>query len=287
MKEDALISSERKAFHKSILKSLLKVSEEGVPSNADKDNRLSKEIANSIVIQLGKASTGARLSAQTSGDKFEECCAAFLRNTFPNLDSIRPGSWTIEQIKSRKGLEIAAFQQYEHLDSVVNAIRTNIELKASLGTDYLIGPDILIYRQPEEDHKINSPKLLVDGTSAGMSGIRKRNSELPILHASVSCKWTIRSDRAQNVKSEALNLIRNRKGHLPHIAVITAEPFPNRIASLALGTGDIDFVYHFALYELKNAVIESRNEALIDLMETMCAGNRLRDISDLPLDLAV
>lgn len=287
MKESALISIERQAFHKSILKSLLKISKDGIPSNADKDNRISIAIANSIVNQIGNAVTGNRLAAQTSGDKFEECCADFLRNTFPHLDSIRPGNWTIEQVKSRKGMEIAAYQQYEHLVSVVNAIRANIELKASLGSDYLIGPDILIYRQPEEDDKINSRQKIVDGTSASLTGMRKQNSGLPILHASVSCKWTIRSDRAQNAKSEALNLIRNRKGHLPHIAVITAEPFPNRIASLALGTGDIDFVYHFALYELKNAVIESRNEALIDLLETMCAGNRLRDISDLPLDLAV
>lgn len=46
------------------------------------------------------------------------------------------------------------------------------------------------------------------------------------------------------------NLIRNRKGNLPHIVVVTGEPMPARIASLALGTGDIDCVYHFALYEL-------------------------------------
>ncbi|MBN1975836.1 MAG: restriction endonuclease, partial [Anaerolineae bacterium] len=33
----------------------------------------------------------------------------------------------------------------------------------------------------------------------------------------MSCKWTIRSDRGQNPRTEVLNLIRNRKGHLPHI----------------------------------------------------------------------
>ena len=46
---------------------------------------------------------------------------------------------------------------------------------------------------------------------------------------------------------------RNRKGNLPHIVVVTGEPMPARIASLALGTGDIDCVYHFALYELVDA----------------------------------
>ncbi len=37
------------------------------------------------------------------------------------------------------------------------------------------------------------------------------------------------SDRAQNTRSEALNLIRNRKGRLPHIVVVTEEPSPSRL----------------------------------------------------------
>src|ERR1035438_2137764 len=73
------------------------------------------------------------------------------------------------------------------------------------------------------------------------------NGGLPILHASISCKWTIRSDRVQNARSEALNLIRNRKGRLPHVVVVTGEPLPSRLSAIALGTGDIDCVYHFAL----------------------------------------
>ncbi len=77
-----------------------------------------------------------------------------------------------------------------------------------------------------------------------------KNGGLPILHASVSAKWTMRSDRAQNSRTEALGLIRNRKGHLPHIVVVTGEPLPSRLASLALGTGDIDCMYHFALCQL-------------------------------------
>jgi len=71
--------------------------------------------------------------------------------------------------------------------------------------------------------------------------------------------------------------------------VVTAEPSPSRIASLALGTGDIDCVYHVALYELLAAVSKcssrSRGEAKI-LLDNMIEGKRLKDISDLPLDLA-
>ena len=53
--------------------------------------------------------------------------------------------------------------------------------------------------------------------------------------------------------------------------------------------GDIDCVYHFALYELLEAVgkcsSKSRDEAMI-LLNNMIDGKRLKDISDLPLDLA-
>ncbi|MEM6903667.1 MAG: NgoMIV family type II restriction endonuclease, partial [Pseudomonadota bacterium] len=111
--------------------------------------------------------------------------------------------------------------------------------------------------------------------------------DLPTLHASISCKWTLRSDRAQNARSEGLNLVRNRKGKLPHIAVVIGEPMPNRIASLALGTGDIDCVYHFALSELRDTLVQQSRDDALDLLDTMIEGKRLRDIADLPLDLVI
>ena len=81
-------------------------------------------------------------------------------------------------------------------------------------------------------------------------------------------------------------MIRNRKGNLPHIVAVVAEPLPTRIATLALGTGDKDCVYHFALPELKSAIENSGNEDQMDMLANMIEGNRLRDISDLPFDLA-
>ena len=107
------------------------------------------------------------------------------------------------------------------------------------------------------------------------SSLRQRNNPLPLLHASISCKWTLRSDRAQNARSEALNLIRNRKGRLPHIAVVTGEPLPSRLASLALGTGDLDCVYHFALPELIESVAELGNEDSANLVQIMVDGKRV------------
>lgn len=62
---------------------------------------------------------------------------------------------------------------------------------------------------------------------------------------------------------------------------------PERIASLALGAGDIDCVYHFALYELVDAVKEIGAEDDLEMLNVLIEGKRLKDISDLPTDLAI
>mgnify|MGYP003228977730 FL=1 len=160
-------------------------------------------------------------------------------------------------------------------------------MAAALGNDYLVAPDVVVYRDLYEDAKINATQCIVDEDVNKMADIRKVNGGRPILHASISAKFTMRSDRAQNSRTEALNWIRNRKGHLSHIVVVTAEPMPNRLASLALGTGDIDCVYHFPLYELVRAVKEVGSEDAIETFETLVQDKRLKDISDLPLDLTV
>jgi hypothetical protein len=82
-------------------------------------------------------------------------------------------------------------------------------------------------------------------------------------------------------------LIRNRRGKLPHVVVVTAEPLPSRLSSVALGSGDIDCVYHFALPELRETVNELGLSDSEESLNIMVNGKRLKDISDLPLDLAV
>lgn len=60
-----------------------------------------------------------------------------------------------------------------------------------------------------------------------------------------------------------------------------------RIASLALGTGEIDCVYHFALNELTKTIHEINDESQLDILNILVEGRRLRDISDLPFDLVI
>jgi hypothetical protein len=206
--------------------------------------------------------------------------ATYVHLCFDHLAHLRPGRFFVA-----RGGGIAQFEQYSHLDELEALSKSNRAIATALGSDYLIKPDIIVGRYPEPDDIVNATEYLVDDASARLTSIREANQSQPILHASLSCKWTLRSDRAQNARSEGLNLVRNRKGRLPHIAVITGEPMPSRIASLALGTGDIDCVYHFALYELRQALVDQGREDTLDLLDMMIDGKRLRDISDLPLDL--
>lgn len=283
----AFLSEARKDFHAALLAGVLKNDSEDVPTNADKCSRASVSIASGILHRLGSSARGARLAGQMSGADFEKVCAKFLEVTFTRLSHLRPGDWQVSRSSGSSRLAIAEFDQYEHLAALEKASRENAVLAVALGSDYLIKPDIVVIRFPEKDTRINKEAKLVDTSTARLTPLREVNQSKAILHASISCKWTLRSDRAQNARSEALNLVRNRKGRLPHIAVVTGEPTPGRIASIALGTGDIDCVYHFALPELVESVNDLGNDDSIELLTSMIEGKRLRDIADLPLDLVI
>lgn len=294
MTDIALFQAARKSYYAALLKggvlcmAARKKPKRGLPdqfpSNADGDSATSIAIAQAIFDRIqSKTKLGGRLAGQISGSKFEQITRSFIEETFPALKTLRPGKWDFNPEKRT----IFRFEQYHHLAELSQVAEKNPELAVLLGSDYVIAPDVLVVREPEPDELINAKEKLVDDSVALRAAIRRRNNPLPLLHASISCKWTLRSDRAQNARSEALNLIRNRKGRAPHIAVVTGEPLPSRLASLALGTGDIDCVYHFALPELIASVDKLGIEDSMHLVRIMVDGKRLKDIADLPLDLAV
>ena len=284
---ESLIANERIKYHQGLLQeSVLTIDKNGIPSNADKSSKLSIGIALGIANKL-LAETHDKNVGQTTGAKFEQLNMEFLANTFPYLQNLRPGKWHITKLGNRNSIKTSSFAQYEHLDYLNKITNKDKKLAALMGNDYMVAPDVVVYRETVTDQEINEYQVVVDDTVSTMTDLRKKNGGLPILHASISAKWTMRSDRAQNSRTEALNLIRNRKGNLPHIVVVTGEPMPARIASLALGTGDIDCVYHFALYELIETVKQIGAEDAEEMLNVLIEGKRLKDISDLPLDLAV
>lgn len=283
-----LLTKARKDFHERLIADHTLSLTNGVASNADADQRTSKLIAAHIANKLGTKTVAAKLPGQKAGTQFEKAVESFLAGLFPTLQSIRPGDWKVENVGgSRSEYQIAKYEPYTHLGDLANAIEKNPTLAAVLGNSYDISPDIIVTRNPEPDDVINRDADVVDDVTGLSTVIRAANQQHRIVHAVVSCKWTLRSDRAQNARSEALGVIRNRKGRTPHIVVVTGEPTPSRLASLALGTGDVDMVYHFALPELVEGVKISGNDEAESMLDILIQGKRLRDIADLPLDLAV
>lgn len=279
-------STLRTAYHDAICRDILGKRGEAF-SNADKDSRASRDIAEGLARRVGAAYCAQPPAAQSAGTLFARHTLTFLRDAFALLQPLRPGDWRF----SSEQRSIAVFDQYEHINALERLVQENRNLRATLGGDYLVDTDITVSRAAISDAELASAGIVLgpDARVARFSPTLARNhgaTPLRILHASISCKWTMRSDRAQNTRTEALNLIRNRKGRAPHMLAVTFEPLPKRISSIAMGTGDLDCTYHAALPELLEAVHESGAREQVDVLETLIEGRRLRDISDIPFDLA-
>jgi hypothetical protein len=240
-----------------------KASKKGlVPNTADTDNSASIEIAGAIldILQVPRGvATG--IADPKSGRPLERAVAKSLMNDLPLYDSER--KWQVYDTP----VPINNFVQYSHLKKVDSLVEQNLELRITLGRDYLIKPDVAVAlpgRNPED---------------------------LPFLHASVSCKWTIRSDRVQNIRHENNQLIRHRRERLPHLVTVTAEPLPSRLISIARGTGEVDAVYHIAYgaldTALRNLVAQQMIQtAQLDAWEECIGLGRVRPYSDLAPTLA-
>ena len=157
---DALIANARFHFHKQLFETnTLTLTTAGVASNADTSSRGSKAIARRIVDILVEeqhhaVSTVDKISGQTLGKQFETLTMEFLRETFPYLQNLRPGNWTILQLGNNNKLKTSDFAQYEHL-AYLNALTTqNAQLAAALGNDYLVAPDVVVYRDLYEDNGV-------------------------------------------------------------------------------------------------------------------------------------
>ncbi len=278
----------REGYHSDLCEQILGY-RNGVLSNADRGSKTSTVIAEEMFGQMDMSPCANPPAEQTIGSKFANITMEFLDRSFQILGHLRPGPWEFSASQRKPG--IARFDQYDHLSLLENLIADMREksVAAAIQGDYLVKPDITISRRPLDDELINSDSVVIAHNSevAELTPMRTANGPKPTLHASVSCKWTMRSDRAQNSRTEALNLIRNRKGKTPYIVAVTAEPMPTRLASLALGTGDIDCVYHVALVELTSAVEAIQNQDQAEVLDTLVEGKRLRDISDLPFDLTL
>ena len=213
------------------------------PNFADIDSAESMRIAAGVLDELGVPPDVVSDVPKDPGGPLETCVRDHLAGVLPVLAPSRDWITACGQI-------ITKFDQYAHLSEVYELVRGHPELRVTIGTDYLIKPDVTI-----------------------ALGDVFTESWLPPLHAAISCKWTIRSDRVQNIRHECLQMIRHRRGRQPHLVTVTAEPLPSRIASIARGTGEVDAVYHVAYDALATSVAKNANADQKDAW-TECVGQR-------------
>lgn len=226
-----------------------------MPNSADTNNGPSMRMGALILEYLGQPNpndTGVApvVPPPNPGGLLEVQVAADLATALPVLDERR--RWEVE-----RGRSIVHYAQYRHLAALDVAIEHDPNLRVTLGTDYLIKPDVLVgLRNPQDPEELR-------------------------LHAALACKWSIRSDRVQNIRHENSIMIRHRRGRLPHLVAVTAEPLPTRLASIARGTGEVDATYHIAYKAAAAAVSAVGSEEQKNAWAEVTGQGRLLDYEDL------
>lgn len=219
------------------------------PNNSDKDSSASVRIGTRILEQL-EVTDQSLLKPQELGSRLEVEVEQYIARELPLADERR--QWTV----SRRTV-ISDFEQYRHLatlDVLVAADKTGT-LEVATGGDYLVTPDVTV--------------------GVELPGGRS------FLHAAISCKWSIRSDRVQNIRHEGVILTRHRRGRQPHIVTVTAEPLPSRLAAIARGTGEVDGVYHVAFDELVIATDAADDPEQCRILDVLIAQERLMRFEEL------
>ncbi len=138
---------------------------------------------------------------QTAGFLLEQAVETALAGTVPTA---APSVMRVE-----RGRQISDFRQYSHLATLNEVIRKHPDplVRVTFGGDYLIKPDVVV------------EQLSDAGTQPSY------------LHAAVPCKWTLRSDRAQNVRHKAVTMIgTGADGSHHHAGHGRAPAVANRIA---------------------------------------------------------
>lgn len=228
-----------------------------VPNNADVDGAESLRIAAAALEAMGIPRAGIHASSPANpGNDLEIAVRDDVALRLVARSSERV--WSVV----RGGL-ITHYAQYVHLQDIDALVLAEPSLRVTLGRDYIIRPDV---------------------TVGLVSGVL--DAGVPFLHAAISCKWTIRSDRVQNIRHECTQMIRHRRGRLPHLVTVTAEPLPSRLVSIARGTGEVDAVYHVAFAAMEEAVAGVANIEQRAAWDEAVGQGRLRPYSELVETLA-
>ncbi|MCL1870567.1 MAG: hypothetical protein FWF90_09185 [Promicromonosporaceae bacterium] len=158
-------------------------------------------------------------------------------------------------------------------DAMIAAVESSVDaadavlhkLLDELGDESLLGLDLTVARQGTPDR-------------------------LPSLEVGLSLKWSLRTDRAQDCRSQGAKMSALRRGRMPHFAVVTMEPRPYMLNLLGGGAGDVDCVYHLDVAALTQAVDDvygktPQRRRGRDQFHRLVDQRRIRDYDDLVAEI--
>jgi len=247
----------------------------GKPNTSDASEAFSVELGQALFEVLG-VDPGAHGDEPTGGP-FADRVAADLRSRAEDA-----GSSTVVTPE----MSLNMFEQYKH----VGALRgmkpdASRELRRALDRAYalirrkIVSPprdlaraeELILNVETALSEEIERRRLLLE--QVGVESLLKLDvtasryrtpTSDPELLVGLSLKWSLRTDRAQDCRSQGAKMAALRRGPMPHFAAVTMEPRPYMLNLLAGGSGDVDCVYHLDLPALTTAV------------EAVCAGRPLR-----------
>ncbi len=248
-------------------------------------------------IYLGEA-LFARIGVREHAHAPQSVGALMESLTLSDLQARRP------DLSFARSCRASNFAQYAHLGQATafrSANRTSVQvdieeligdIEKSLDSAQLVTRlrrirDIIAQNEGElrrfVDDLPSESMLNLDITVAGPEA----QSELRI---ALSCKWTLRTARAQDCLSQGTKLVAQRRGRMPHFASLTMEPRPAMLALLADGSGSIDCIYHLDLPSLLAAAHQihegrlaskGRGWSPLATLERLVRQRRIRDYDDL------
>jgi NgoMIV restriction enzyme. len=242
---------------------------------ADSGNRMSVYVSfhwmEGILKEAPRLDIGLVGSGQQFGSTLEGRLAAGLKELIQQhqLGFLVASKADAKTIKPKPSFKLTDYWPYLTPPSRRSA-EGDAQIYRALGRGHLIQPDVIIWRR--RTMTFNTVK---DNVCEEIS------IDEPQLFACISGKATIRSDRSQSSRYEGASMGRWRRARPPHIVVVTAEPFPSRLGSLAWGLGDLDAVYHVNVAALYEAVVKAQDECGKRAMRDVGSYDELRELIEL------
>lgn len=268
----------------------------GKPNTSDANDNFSVELGEALFDALG-VSKRARGSEPT-GDPFSKKVAGELTSELEALGS----TLAIEPERA-----LNEFEQFRHVgalrDMRPEPSRDYLKAWSALGRfvrGRLSDPKALARFEElaaavksATDAETEARRLLLEEVGGesllnlDVTASRQRHSpRTPTLEMGLSLKWSLRTDRAQDCRSQGAKMASLRRGRMPHFAVVTMEPRPYMLNLLGGGSGEVDCVYHLDLPALRRSVEEvcsakPRRRKTLDTFNRLVAQRRLRDWDEL------